>query len=58
MTTQPRWRKSRRSTGTANCVEVAGTLDEVRDSKNPAGPTLRVDVAELVAAVRAGRFRR
>jgi hypothetical protein len=58
MTTEDRWRKSRRSTSTSTCVEVAGTLDRVRDSKNPAGPTLRVDVAELVAAVRAGRFRR
>jgi Domain of unknown function (DUF397) len=36
------WRKSTRSTGATNCVEVAN-LDghrAVRDSKNPTGPTL------------------
>jgi hypothetical protein len=53
-----RWRKSSRSVNTTDCVEVSGTLDAIRDSKNPAGPVLRVDVAELVAAVRAGHFRR
>lgn len=31
-----RWKKSTRSTGGANnCVEVAHTLDALRDSKNP-----------------------
>jgi hypothetical protein len=37
------WRKSRYSNGQAECVEVARTLPgiiAVRDSKNPAGPTL------------------
>ncbi|GDY32055.1 DUF397 domain-containing protein [Gandjariella thermophila] len=58
MTTQIRWRKPRHSTGTNSCVEVAGTLDQIRDSKNPDGPILRVDVAEFVAAVKAGRFPR
>ncbi len=47
------WRKSRRSTNNANCVEVRGTLDQVRDSKNPEGPTLHVDVRSLVRALRA-----
>lgn len=37
------WRKSLRSGGATNCVEVAGGLPlnvAVRDSKDPAGPTL------------------
>jgi hypothetical protein len=35
------WRKSSRSSNASNCVEVAFTPGPaVRDSKNPAGPTL------------------
>jgi hypothetical protein len=36
------WRKSARSNGSGNCVEVAVSADafRVRDSKNTAGPTL------------------
>lgn len=30
-----RWKRSTRSEGANNCVEVAHTLDIVRDSKNP-----------------------
>jgi hypothetical protein len=37
-------------------VEIAHTLDQVRDSKNINGPTLRADVERLVAAIRAGRI--
>lgn len=39
----PRWRKSFRSANEGNCVEVADNLPGVvlvRDSKDPAGPTL------------------
>jgi len=42
-TSEPKWRKSRRSTGTGNCVEVADNLPGrvlVRDSKDPHGPIL------------------
>jgi hypothetical protein len=47
------WRKSTYS-GTAEgsaCVELAAG-GAVRDSKNPAGPVLRVDLAGFVAAVK------
>lgn len=50
-----RWRKSSRSTNSGTCVEIAHTLDQVRDSKNTTGPTLRVDVSQLIIALRTGR---
>lgn len=55
-----RWRKSSLSggDGQSSCVELAGTLALVRDSKNAEGPALRGDVAALVAAVKTGRFDR
>ncbi len=40
------WRKSSFSGQTGQCVEV--TPGAVRDSKNPDGPTLRVDLRSLV----------
>ena len=54
----PHWRKSSYSQTNGACVELSHTLDEIRDSKNPAGPTLRVDVAALVRAVKSGRLDR
>ena len=54
MTVPVRWRKSSRSAPEANCVEVAHTFGAVRDSKNPAGPVLVLDIAGLLAAVKAG----
>jgi hypothetical protein len=55
MTENARWVKSSRSSGAAeNCVELAP--GRVRDSKNPDGPTLTVDLPRLLDAVRAGRF--
>ncbi len=45
-----RWRKSRRSNGSGNCVEVAalpeGPHVAIRDSKNPSGPTLTLSPAD------------
>jgi hypothetical protein len=51
------WRKSTYSGTTENseCVELAAR-GAVRDSKNPAGPVLLVDVTALVAAVKSGRL--
>ena len=56
------WRKSIRSNGQANCVEVAdldGGHRAVRDSKNPTGAALTFTGSEWTAftvGVRAGEF--
>jgi ABC-type amino acid transport substrate-binding protein len=58
------WRKSARSGGRENCVEVAGGLGSavgVRDSKNPADPALIFTPRQwdaFVDAVKNGRFDR
>jgi uncharacterized protein DUF397 len=44
-----RFRKSRRSGGESNCVELAADLRQVRDSKCPDGAVLDgVDVRQLI----------
>jgi hypothetical protein len=48
-----RWRKSSRSSGEDTCVELAN-VGAVRDSKNPAGPVLVVDVVAFLGVVRSG----
>lgn len=48
-----RWRKSSRSSGEDTCVELAN-VGAVRDSKNPAGPVLVVDVDAFLGVVRSG----
>lgn len=55
---EERWRVSSRSEGANNCVQVKRTLDTIRDSKNQDGPVLRVDLAGLTGAVKAGRLDR
>lgn len=57
------WRKSTRSGGADNCVEVANSLDDryvgLRDSKDPIGPhlTFLSDVwSDFVAGLRRGDF--
>lgn len=52
----PGWRKSSHSDGQDTCVELAGTLNAMRDSKNPRGPVLSADAAALVAAVKDDRI--
>jgi hypothetical protein len=56
------WRKSTRSDGGDNCVEVAVAADGavgVRDSKDATGPVLRFTAAEwdaFTGGVRDGEF--
>jgi len=56
------WRKSRRSGGGDNCVQVAFATDGavgVRDSKNPTGPILEFSPTgwvTFVGGVRDGDF--
>lgn len=46
------WRKSSFSDTGNGCVEIAHTLGAIRDSKNPEGPVLSVDVHRLVATAK------
>ena len=55
------WRKSRRSIGNGDCVEVATTRGSiaVRDSKNPAGPVINYAPGAwqtFLAAARRGEY--
>jgi hypothetical protein len=56
------WRKSTRSGGDDNCVEVSTATDQqigVRDSKNPHGAILVFNPrawSDFIAAVRNGEF--
>lgn len=55
------WRKASRSGGEGgNCVELAqvDNIGAVRDSKSPAGGILRVDIGDLLDAVKADRLAR
>lgn len=54
--THTRWRKSSHSGNQTDCVELAHTLDAVRDSKNGTVLTLdRRGLAGLLASVKRGR---
>ncbi|MDI5940133.1 DUF397 domain-containing protein [Micromonospora sp. PTRAS2] len=47
------WRKSTRSNGSGDCVEVAGLPGKIglRDSKDPAGPVLIFEQAPWAAFI-------
>lgn len=52
-----RWLKAQRSQNEGACIEL-GHTGAVRDSKNPAGPTLPVELGNLLAAAKAGHLDR
>lgn len=57
----PEWRKSSRSDSNGNCVELRDGRDrvEMRDSKDPTGPTLEFGYdafGAFLEDVKAGRF--
>ncbi|HEY0806320.1 MAG TPA: DUF397 domain-containing protein [Pseudonocardiaceae bacterium] len=41
----------------SSCVEVADTLDQLRDSKNPGGPVLQGNIVALIQATKKPDFR-
>jgi hypothetical protein len=52
------WRKSSYTGNSGSCVQVRRDLAALRDSKDPNGPTLAVDLSNLLATVRAGTLNR
>lgn len=50
------WKTSSFSSNGSNCVQVSQDLAALRDSKNPEGPTLRVDLRRLVTTIRDGEL--
>lgn len=50
-----RWRRSTKSEGTNNCVEMASSRSAVRDSKNTAGPVLLVPLVSLVSMLKLAK---
>jgi hypothetical protein len=53
MTPEPcRFKKSSYSNNSSDCVEVAATLDRVRDSKNPAAVLSLPNLAQFLREVK------
>lgn len=50
------WQKSSYSHPNGECVELSIPRGRMRDSKDPDGPVLHVDVPTLLTAIRQGRF--
>lgn len=55
MTKSMSWRRSSRSQSGSECVELAHTLDSIRDSKNPAA-TLIVPTHSFIESARQGHL--
>jgi hypothetical protein len=55
--TRMKWKKAGRSAGTSNCVELANN-GGVRDSKNPHGPIVMIDLGPLLSAIKQDCIRR
>ena len=57
-----RWRKSRASNPSGNCVEIAALTGgdiAVRNSRHPSGPALvytRAEIAAFIVGIRNGEF--
>jgi uncharacterized protein DUF397 len=52
-----RWRKSSYSGGNGGeCIELTYPPGLIRDSKNPAGPSLEVNIQSLLTAVKDGQL--
>ena len=59
MTKQRSWRKSNASASNTACVEVAGTLDAMRDSKSTDGRVLAAPgLPHLVQHIKNGKLSR
>jgi len=56
--TRVRWKKASYTNLNGACIELSHTLTHMRDTKNRTGPTLRGDMAALVAAVEADQVGR
>ncbi|MGP4021567.1 DUF397 domain-containing protein [Saccharopolyspora sp. 5N708] len=52
------WLRSSYSNANGNCVELSSPRGLIRDSKDPGGPVLDVDIARFLRAVKDGRFER
>ena len=52
------WRKSSFSGDSGDCVQVRQDLAAIRDSKNPNGCELTVELTGLLTTVREGQFDR
>jgi hypothetical protein len=53
MTSPPRWRRSSHSVSGSECVELAHTLEAVRDSKNPAAALTIPTLASFIRFIKA-----
>lgn len=58
MTNERRWRRASSSISNSQCVELAGTLDAIRDSKAVSQVLPVRGIPQLVRHVKDGKFAR